>query len=65
MSSDIDSYGNFDEEDYTVLDTSSHTGAELDPNDDEVQVTAIVARLIYLARSTTLTRGCQRATKTT
>ena len=58
-SSDIDYEGTFDEEDGTVLDTSSYTEAELDTNDDKVQVTAIVARLIHLARSTALTRGKQ------
>ena len=46
-SSDIDSEGTFDEEDSTVLDTSSHTEAELDTNGDEVQVTAIAASLIH------------------
>ena len=56
-SSDIDSEGTFDEEDNTVLDTSSHTEDELDTNDDEVQVTAIVAKLIHMAGSNALTRG--------
>ena len=39
------------------MDTSSHTDAELVTNDDEVQVTAIVARLIHSAGSTASTRG--------
>ena len=39
------------------MDTSSHTEAELDINDDEVQVTAIVAKLIHTAGSNALTRG--------
>ena len=43
--------------DNTVLDTSSHTEAELNTRDDEVQVTAIVAKLIHMARSNALTRG--------
>ena len=55
-SSDIDYEGTFDEEDNTVLDTSSHTEAKFDTHDDEVQVTAIVSRLVQLARSTALTR---------
>ena len=54
---DIDSVSTFNEEDNSVLDTSSHTEAELDTNDDEVQVTAIVARLIHSAGSTASTRG--------
>ena len=56
-SSDIDSEGTFDEEDNTVLDTSSHTEAELDTHDDEVQVTTIVAKLIHTAGSKALTKG--------
>ena len=39
------------------MDISSHTEAELDTHDDEVQVTAIVARLIHMARSNALTKG--------
>ena len=56
-SSDIDSVSTFNEEDNTVLDTSSHTDAEFDTHDDEVQVTAIVAKLIHKAGSNALTRG--------
>ena len=56
-SSDIDSDSTFNEEDNSVLDTSSHTEAELDTNDDEVQVTAIVATLIHLAGTTASTGG--------
>ncbi len=56
-SSDIDSDSTFNEEDNTVLDTSSHTEAELDTHDDEVQVTAIVAKLIHTAGSNALTKG--------
>ena len=56
-SSDIDSVSTFNEEYNSVLDTSSHTEAELDTNDDEVQVTAIVARLIHSAGRTASTRG--------
>ncbi len=55
MSSGIDSDSTFNEEDSTVLETSSHTGAKLDTNDDEAQVTAIVARLIRSAGGPALT----------
>ena len=57
MSSDIDSDGTFDEENNTVSDTSSHSDAEMDTNDNEVQVTAIVAMLICMTGSPTSTRG--------
>ena len=56
-SSDIDSVSTFNEEDNSVLDTSSHTEAEFDTHDDEVQVTAIVAKLIHTAGSNALKTG--------
>ena len=39
------------------MDTSSHTEAEFDTHHDEVQVTAIVAKLIHTAGSNALTKG--------